>query len=269
MYPKKAGVYKLTCKINNKIYIGKSVDIRDRIRCHRKSETQGKASSMIIKAIRKHGWENFEVAILCILEDFEKEEKHNTELLDLESSYIEEYKSTDKDIGYNIIKYGKDRTGVPHTLETKQKLREARLGKTHSNETKKLLSEKFSGENHPMWGKHYSEEIIAKRSGKNSPHYGKKGKLHSWYGCKHTEEARKKIKEKRKTQDMTPFIKKVKQIDLNSGECIKIWDCVKDAAQHYNVNVSSIREVCLKRKKGNHISRKCRGYGWEYVIRNH
>ena len=36
-YPNEAGIYKLTCMINNKVYIGKTVCLRQRINFHKNS----------------------------------------------------------------------------------------------------------------------------------------------------------------------------------------------------------------------------------------
>ena len=47
-----------------------------------------------------------------------------------------------------------------HTVseETKKKMSEAKKGNTVNEETRKKMSEAKKGENHPMYGKHFSEE---------------------------------------------------------------------------------------------------------------
>jgi len=45
-----------------------------------------------------------------------------------------------------------------HTEETKRKISESHKGKKLSEEHKKKLSDAFKGENHPLYGKHHSEE---------------------------------------------------------------------------------------------------------------
>ena len=70
-------------------------------------------------------------------------------------------------------------------------------GYKHSEETRKKMSEHhadFSGENHPMYGKHHSEEWKRKMRGENNPFYGSlAGKNNPMYGKKHSEETRKKL----------------------------------------------------------------------------
>jgi group I intron endonuclease len=262
-YPEKAGIYKLTCKTSGKFYIGKSINIRDRIKRHEKSAKDLKNKCRIVKAIRKYGWDDFEVEILEIFEDFNRE-FDDAKLFLIESDYITKLNATDEKVGYNILTCNSGKNGMKHTDETKEKLRKANLGKKHSEETKKMMSEKFSGENHPMWGKHYTKEALVKKSGENSCWYGVKGESHPTYGRKHTPEAIKILKEKRQLQDTTPFKRKIKQINLENGECVKIWDSIKEAAMFFGVNPTSISEVCSKRKKGNSVTKRCKGYGWEY-----
>lgn len=78
-YPDNAGVYKLTSKINNKIYIGKSVNLRKRMLEYSNYENLLKGRYYIQNAIIKHGWDSFTVEVLEIFENFDKM-KDNTNL---------------------------------------------------------------------------------------------------------------------------------------------------------------------------------------------
>ena len=56
------GIYKITNKINNKIYIGQSIDIKERWKQHFYKAYNKKESgynSAIHQAFRKYGYENF------------------------------------------------------------------------------------------------------------------------------------------------------------------------------------------------------------------
>lgn len=96
-------IYKITNKINNKVYIGQSIKPKERFQqhCHRKE----KYCSLINQAIQKYGIENFEFEILGLFEDYNNKEKY----------YIEYYNSKAPN-GYNIanggeyppINYGED-----------------------------------------------------------------------------------------------------------------------------------------------------------------
>lgn len=85
-------VYKITNLLNGKIYIGKSK--------YRPYYESYYGSGLIIEAaIKKYGKENFKKEIL---EEFETEE----EAFEAEALYIQQYNSTNSEIGYNIDKGG-------------------------------------------------------------------------------------------------------------------------------------------------------------------
>lgn len=94
------GIYKITNKINGKIYIGKSSNIERRWKEHiRHSKDKfSKNKPAIHRAINKYGKNNFTFEII--------KECEIDELNDLEKYYINEYRSNVKDIGYNFTDGG-------------------------------------------------------------------------------------------------------------------------------------------------------------------
>lgn len=84
--------------------------------------------------------------------------------------------------------------GIPMSEKTRKKLSESKKGQASWSKGRKI-SER-SGENHPMFGKHHSEESIKKMS------QVKKGKMvgenNPFYGKTHSEETKKKISEAKK-----------------------------------------------------------------------
>lgn len=181
--PKKAGIYKLICS-NGKIYIGKSVNIRHRINQHKNSRDV----CYLQNAIRKHGWSEFSVEILEIVENFDKT-KDNESLLEKEAFYIKLFDSTNRDKGYNICEYSNDTTGKVVSEESREKMRQAKLGnkinlgKTHSKEVReKMRQAKLGKSNVACLGKALSENTKSKIS---------KSKT----GKKHTEEHKEKIRQ--------------------------------------------------------------------------
>lgn len=90
----KSGIYKIENLINNKVYIGQSVDIPKRWREHRSAafNSNSKDYNMLIyKAFRKYGIENFSFEII---EEVEKDQLNEREIY-----WIEKYNSYNK--GYN------------------------------------------------------------------------------------------------------------------------------------------------------------------------
>jgi hypothetical protein len=83
-------IYKITNLINNKIYIGKDTT----------SDTNYFGSGLIIsRSLKKYGMENFIKEIIDETDDY-------NELSKKEIYWISYYKSTDREIGYNISKGG-------------------------------------------------------------------------------------------------------------------------------------------------------------------
>lgn len=133
-----AGVYKLTCQASNKVYIGKAINFRKRLNHHKHSERKTKTSSYLEHAIIKYGWKSFTFEILETILDFDKT-KDNDNLLVREAFYINLFNSTNPDKGYNICKYSTDRTGIPCSEDTKEKLRYSQIGRPKSLETREKL----------------------------------------------------------------------------------------------------------------------------------
>lgn len=201
------GVYKFTCTVNNKIYIGESLEISYRFAQHKSACTD----TYFHRAIKKHGWENFEVEILQEYK-IPKNELAKVEmdlmLLALETAFIDFFDATNPNVGYNVLKFGFNRTGVLCSEEAKIKHSEAIrgeknvwFGKKLSEETKKKMSEAQktihasrdrSTYIYPMKGKKHTEETKAKMS------FDRKGEKSHWLGKKWSEESKKKLSDSRK-----------------------------------------------------------------------
>lgn len=137
-YPQKAGIYKCTCKHNGKIYIGKSVNIYKRMDRHKNCHKSMSSKYHFQNAIIKYGWESFEIEILEVFENFNKQTDNHL-LLERESFFIRLFNSTDPNKGYNICKYSTDTTGIPLSKSHKDKIRKSLLGRTFSKETKEKM----------------------------------------------------------------------------------------------------------------------------------
>ena len=95
------GIYKITNLINNKVYIGQSINIQERWKAHRHRPFNSNSvdyDSLLYRAIRKYGLENFKFEVL---EECEKEALNDKEIY-----YIQEYKSSNPNFGYNLSNGG-------------------------------------------------------------------------------------------------------------------------------------------------------------------
>ena len=169
-------IYKIRNKINQKVYIGQTINsVNRRISCHFKPYSS--KSMNISKAVQKYGRINFGWEILAEITATTK-----VELLDYlnraEIFYIAAYKSTDKNFGYNISKGGNNSEVSDETRlkisESKRGAKNPNYGKKLSEETKNKiqLTKKINGT-----GKH-TEATKLKASirmrGELNPNYGKR-----------------------------------------------------------------------------------------------
>lgn len=91
-------IYKWTNKLNDKVYIGKSVNLAKRLREYRYEINKGN-NRPIIRALRKYGFENFDFEII---EDCDT--LTDAELLIREQYWIDYYDALNREKGYNILR---------------------------------------------------------------------------------------------------------------------------------------------------------------------
>lgn len=116
------GVYKITNIINNKVYIGKtSVCFKERLEAHLYSLKRGDhCNKHLQRAWNKYGGDSFTYDILFVSEN-------EKEINDKEIEFIDKYKSTVQDFGYNLTSGGE--SGYRLSEETKQKMSLSARGK--------------------------------------------------------------------------------------------------------------------------------------------
>jgi len=90
---KKCCIYLFKNSTNPRVYIGATKNLFNRIAMH-KHLSENNPYMDIHKAIYEIGWDNFEVEVLEIIEDYKL-------LRERENFYIKEYKSEDPIFGYN------------------------------------------------------------------------------------------------------------------------------------------------------------------------
>ena len=99
-------IYKFTCLVNSKIYIGQTIqEFNKRLIEHLSDANRHRTNSALHSAIRKYGWDNFSKEIIKTIECDSKEELIE-ELNELEIYYIAKYDSLVGHNGYNISKGG-------------------------------------------------------------------------------------------------------------------------------------------------------------------
>ncbi len=120
------GVYLITNKSNNKVYVGKSIILKYRWKKHLWKLKQGKHHNLHLQsAFNKDGIDSFEFSIL---------EKCSEDIVcEREMFYISKYQSDNPKFGYNKTKGGE---GLKATDEIKQKISNSLKGKPASESKK-------------------------------------------------------------------------------------------------------------------------------------
>lgn len=131
-------VYKITNKVNGKIYIG-ITNQGSGVRYYKHwSDARKGDPCPIHKAMAKYGKENFTLEIIDFANNY-------GELKEKEKFYIKKFNSMDRSIGYNLTEGGDGTFGRLHSEETKEKIRQKALGRKVSEEAKKRMSESRKG----------------------------------------------------------------------------------------------------------------------------
>ena len=142
-------IYKITNKINNKCYIGQSVNVPVRWRGHKSSAgcvkrgektIQNNDVQIIHLALAKYGIDNFEFKVI---EEVDTQEQAN----ERETYWVAHFNSFNG--GYNCTHGGMN---APKTEEWKRKVKATRMangGYEHSDETKARMSKEWSSYHTP------------------------------------------------------------------------------------------------------------------------
>ncbi len=130
-------LYKITNKINDKVYIGQTIHPRRRWKEHQRLAEKN-AIQHIHRAMAKYGMENFEFEIIAACDTLK--DADCTEIL-----LIKQYNSRDKQYGYNIANGGENgMLGFIHSEESKRKMSDSKRGWKPSIETRQRMKESRS-----------------------------------------------------------------------------------------------------------------------------
>ena len=211
-------VYKHENKINGKVYIGLTQNLKRRWvgKCQAYS-----GSPVFYKALKKYGWDNFTHEIMYENLTQEQAKQKETEL-------IKQYKSNETAYGYNLTLGGD--CNIPNE-EVKNKISKTQsAGMTEERKQKikdALKDRNFSGENNPYYGKQHTQEIRNKMS------------ANQW-SKKDPERFSQLVKQNLNCGGAeSRFAKKI--IRLIDG---KVYDTVAACAQDNNVHVLTIPHHC-------------------------
>lgn len=148
-----SGIYCIYNLVNGKIYFGQSFDVENRIRKHKESlKGNYHKNDHLQKAFNKYGEFNFFFNL--VLECAESERDF------YEKKFINDFKTFDRQYGYNIQLGGHERKIMAE--ETKKKLSNALKGRiTNPENHAKLIATQKKGK-HPRWIQEVTIENVVK-----------------------------------------------------------------------------------------------------------
>jgi group I intron endonuclease len=218
-------IYLIKNKVNGKCYVGQTRQkkVESRWAYHRNAHVTN--TSYLANAIRAHGWESFETAVIC--------EIPNEELDDREILEIRE-RNTLAPNGYNLDGGG----GVNKLvhLDTREKMRQSQLGRKHPEEVKLKIGSSQIGELNHMYGKVFTEE-----------HRNKLRQAARKSGYDHSKMA----------EDDKPNKKEVNQY-TTGWDFLKTHESISKAAEEMGVDRTTIGNCCRGKSKTS-----C-GFIWKY-----
>lgn len=166
---RKSYIYKITNLINNKVYIGQSIDVKQRWRQHKYETKKDKPKMIINRAMKKHGIENFSFEVIASCFDMSAANDAETFIVAQENSLIPNgYNVTNG--GYNSPKTkewkqqmslkAKERyvKGEITTLNRKGGVLPSRRGSTMSEEFKQNMSIRMKGHTYNNGRKHVNRK---------------------------------------------------------------------------------------------------------------
>ena len=287
------GIYKITNKLTNKIYVGSSISLKNRKKRHFHNLKNNAHNNVYLQ--RAYNKVKKEVDPLDAKDYFKWEileelVRHSDkvllkkEILEVEQRYIDSLKACYPKIGYNIIKIAGSSLGYKHSEKTKKLMREKRKHQTYTDEHRKNMSIANIGRKHSKESK--EKMSLANKGVKRSLEFKEKcrinnvGRKHTketitrmseaHKGRRHTEESKKKMSEVQKDRILSEEHKsklsnakkgkeaknKKKVLNLDTKEVFK---SLTEAASYYCTSTSCILRVCKGQRK------TANGYKWKYL----
>lgn len=230
MYKKITGIYCIENIINNKKYIGQSVNIKNRKRKHLDELNKNKhCNEFLQNDWIQYGNNSFKFEILeeCDADDLDK----------LERYYINKYNTTDSRFGYNLTHGG---VKNPSPIECVCNKISENLKDVYKN-NKELINERRNSAYKQWADPSIKEKILGKNNG--------------MYGKHHTIQAKEKMSNAATGRESKQKIKiKVLCVELN-----KIFDSASDAAKEFGTQSCCILGVCRGERH------TANGYHWKFL----
>lgn len=248
------GIYSIKNLVNNKIYVGSSIDLYTRYFQHKSDLNKGiHKNKHLQNAWNKYGSNNFSFSIIEIV-------RNETELLKREQFWIDKLNVCNREIGYNIVPIAGNTIGRKMTYE------QVLANRLRQKGSKPILQFDLEGNFIKEWNS-ISELHRELGIAKNTIQWALKNrnKVKNEYFLILKSEFTNEILEEcisnklgRKGKPLPSKNKKVNQHDKD-GRIIKIWESITIASQSLNIQKSHIVSCCKDKRK------TTGGFIWSYA----
>lgn len=249
-------IYKITNLVNGKLYIGQTINYKERIRQHKQipfRENSKERHKPLYKAMIKYGLDNFKFEIIDTANSIE-------ELNEKEVYYIEKYDTcVDNDNGYNLDKGG---SNGHKSEETKKKIGDAQRGilnhaygkrggdchnaKRIINVTKnKVYPSMLDCAVEEYGDKKYLKQI-SKVCDPKSNRYSYKGNVYKLLDNKGNTIDKEYVK-------VNDAFNKIQVVDLLSG---KVFDSITETAKYFKISDGMVRDRIYNRIKNDKYNKE-------------
>lgn len=228
-------VYKATCLVNNKVYIGvtnRTIEIR--IKEHIKLSNKTNPRYLFNKAIKKYGKDNFKFEIIDSYSSFDDRDSKEINYINIYNSFYM------NNMGYNMTLGGDGSRGHIKSKESIEKIKTARKNQIFSLETRELWSSQRKGRRlSDETKKRMSVSMVESGCHKKTEAHKEKLRLAN-LGKKHSQESKLKMSKSTKGRINKKFV---------SEEHLKL---IRDIYKNMGVN-KLVKELC---NRGIFIGRK-------------
>lgn len=242
------GIYAIVNCVNDKVYIGQSMDVMDRIAHHKSTQRHGRHDNEHLQnAWNKYGEAHFDFIVIQECEEIHLDE--------LECYFIGLFDSMNRRKGYNLETGGNSNKRMSE--DSRLKMSKAKKGMyvgeknpmygvhlKHTEEWKQKMSLRNSGSGNPMYGIHL--KISEERKKKMSEQFSGAG--NPFYGKEHNQEAKEKMRKNNK--------RKKSVLCIETGT---IYESACDAGRNTGIISDSINKCC------NGKQHTAGGYHWVFV----
>ena len=248
-----ACIYSVINKINDKIYIGQSIDVERRWLQHK----YGKGNIILRNAIKKYGIENFTFNILEIINTDNKSKIQVTEELTiLEQKWFDMKQPFLKENGYNIQKTSKPNLTPNRDIHFGKKISKIKIDNNHTG--KPIIQYSLDGKPIKEWKSAAEVERIMGFNAENiSASCLRKCKSSNNFIWRFISDNLNKNDINILNERAKPITRRINQLTLDN-KLIKIWPSFKNLVNESEFDNRPVKDCCV----GNRPSYK--NYKWEW-----